>query len=240
MITGASSGIGRAVALRLASAGATVCALGRSSAALQEVVRAAENASAQARSYAADLTDDAEIERVAEKAQKDWGRLDILVHSAATITMGPISDGLIQDFDRLYSTNLRAPYLLTRKLLPLLKVSGGQVVFMNSSAGVTAKANFAQYAATKHGLRALADSLRDETNECGVRVMTLFLGRTATTMQQAVHAFESKEFIPESLMQPDDVASITIAALSLNRTAEVTDITIRPFRKPGVASKGGA
>ena len=89
----------------------------------------------------------------------------------------------------------------------------------------------AQYAATKHALRALADALREEVNERGVRVLSVFLGRTASRMQQAVHQHEKRPYNPGRLLQPSDVASMVLAALRLPRTAEVTDLHIRPMLK---------
>jgi NADP-dependent 3-hydroxy acid dehydrogenase YdfG len=105
-------------------------------------------------------------------------------------------------------------------------------VFVNSSVGLNARANVGQYAATKHALKALADSLRDEVNADAVRVLSVFLGRTATPMQASVHEMEGKEYHPERLLLPEDVAAVVINALSLPRSAEVTDINIRPLIKP--------
>jgi NADP-dependent 3-hydroxy acid dehydrogenase YdfG len=106
------------------------------------------------------------------------------------------------------------------------------VVFINSTAGLVARAGVAQYAATKHALRAMADSLREEVNADGVRVLSVFLGRTATPLQAALHEREGRRYRPERLVQPADVASLVVHALTLPRTAEVTDLTIRPLSPP--------
>jgi NADP-dependent 3-hydroxy acid dehydrogenase YdfG len=92
--------------------------------------------------------------------------------------------------------------------------------------------NVGQYASTKHALKAVADSLRAEVDAEGVRVLSVYPGRTATPMQASVHEREGMAYIPERLMQPEDVAGVVINALCLPRTAEVTDIHIRPFVKP--------
>ena len=138
----------------------------------------------------------------------------------------------IEDFDSQYATNVRAPYLLTQRLLPALMKARGQIVFINSSVGIAVRrAEVGQYAATKHALRAIADSLREEVNPKGIRVLTMYLGRTATPMQQALFQQERREYHPESLLQPEDVASVVVHTLMLPRTAEVTDISIRPMTK---------
>ena len=97
--------------------------------------------------------------------------------------------------------------------------------------GVHARANVGQYAATKHALKAVADSLRDEVNSDGVRVLSIFAGRTATPMQETIYRLENKAYDAQLLLQPEDIASVVIHALTLPRTAEATDIHIRPLVK---------
>jgi short-subunit dehydrogenase len=109
----------------------------------------------------------------------------------------------------------------------MIKARQGQIVFVNSTAGLRAEANASQYASTKHALKAVADSLREEVNAAGVRVMSLFLGRTASPMQAGVHEMEHRKYSPELLMQPEDVAAVVINALTLPRTAEVTEVSMR-------------
>jgi NADP-dependent 3-hydroxy acid dehydrogenase YdfG len=113
-----------------------------------------------------------------------------------------------------------------------LTAARGQIVFINSSVGLSAKrAEIGQYAATKHALKAIADTLREELNPKGIRVLSVYLGRTATPMQKALCHEERKAYHPEMLLQPEDVASVIVHALTLARTAEVTDISIRPMQK---------
>jgi NADP-dependent 3-hydroxy acid dehydrogenase YdfG len=100
-------------------------------------------------------------------------------------------------------------------------------MFINSSVGLRARADVAQYAATKHALKAIADALREEANADGIRVLSLYLERAASPMQAAVHATAGKTYHPDRLLSPEDVAAVVTNALSLERTAEVTDINIR-------------
>ena len=157
--------------------------------------------------------------------------VDILVHAAGVLWHGPMEQATASQLDSHYRTNVRAPYVLTQGLLPALKARQGQVLFVNSTAGLSAKANVGQYAASKHALKALADSLREEVNPAGVRVLSLFLGRTASPMQAAVHAHEGRPYRPELLMQPDDVAAVALHALASPRGLEITDISLRPMLK---------
>ena len=134
-------------------------------------------------------------------------------------------------FARQISANLLGPYALIQQLLPLLIEAQGQLVFINSTQGLKAAAGVGQFAATQHAMKAVADSLRDEVNASGVRVMSIFLGRTATERQRAIFATEGRPYPPERLIQPADVAELVLFLLRLPRTAEVTDTVLRPLQK---------
>lgn len=231
VVTGASSGIGKAVALALAAEGSTLCLIGRKKETLQAISSEIHGKAPHIFLYQSDLSQDRDMQAVVADIKRDVKSVDILIHSAGVISMGSIETASAEQMDAQYKINVRAPYVLTQGLLPLLKVRPGQVVFMNSSAGLTARANVAQYAATKHALKAVADSLREEANPAGIRVLSLFLGRTASPMQASVSQMESKKYHPELLMQPEDVAAVTVHALTLPRTVEVTEISMRPLVK---------
>ena len=229
VITGAGGGIGGAIAIDLGKRGAKVALLGRTLEKLQTVAQQA--ASNNARCYALDLTRDQEVLKLAGQIRGDFVQVDILVHAAAEIVLGSVAGARPEELDRQYQTNLRAPMVLTQALLPCLKSSKGQIVFINSSAALQARVNASQYAATKHGLKAFADSLREEVNADGIRVLSLFLGRTASAMQEKIFESEKRQYRPELLLQPEDVASTVGHTLCLPRTAEVTEIHMRPLIK---------
>jgi short-subunit dehydrogenase len=231
VITGASSGIGAAVALCLAQEGARLRLIGRNLPALQAVAQRARKYSPEVLTYQADLSTDEGLDKLKTALQGDCQTLDILIHSAGVIAIGPFESASAADFDRQYRTNVRAPYVLTQGLLPMLRANHGSVVFINSSAGLVTRANISQYSATKYALKAVADSIRSELNADDVRVLSIYPGRTASPQQAAIHQAEGKKYDPELLMQPEDIARILIDALRVSRTAEVTDISIRPMRK---------
>ena len=231
VITGAGSGIGRALALQLAAQQAKLCLMGRNLYKLEEVAQIAQKTSPQVSTYQLDISEDEDIKTLKELTEKDFGDIDLLVHSAGIISFGELSNTSVVELDRQYRTNVRAPYLLTQTFLPSLISQQGQIVFINSSAIYSVKAGGGQYAASKQALKAIADSLRAEVNSLGVRVVSVYPGRTASPMQEEIYKTEGREYNPERLLQPEDVASTIISALSLPRTAEVTDINIRPFLK---------
>jgi NADP-dependent 3-hydroxy acid dehydrogenase YdfG len=231
VVTGAGSGVGRAIVLGLANQGAKLCLLGRTLERLEAVAEQARSHNTWAKCYQIDLVSEKEIKDFAVQLRRDAGQVDILIHSAGIIFVGPLAQATVEDFNRQYQVNLRAPFVLTQALLPMMKSCQGQIVFINSSVGLNARAHVGQYAATKHGLKGIADSLREEVNPNGLRVLSVFLGRTASPMQAAVHQTEGKDYHPEHLIQPEDVSAVVINTLCLPRSAEVTDINIRPLKK---------
>jgi NADP-dependent 3-hydroxy acid dehydrogenase YdfG len=230
VVTGASKGIGEAVARTLAERGSTLCLVGRDREALESVAGRVP-CPGVAHVFEADLGDEDAVREAARDVEQRVGKADVLVHCAGAYARGTLRDASIEQLDVLYKVNVRGPYLLTQLLLPLLTASRGQIVFVNSSQGLEASAAVSQYAATKHALKAIADSLRQELNLEGIRVLTVFPGRTATPGMQDICKTENKPYTPELLLQPSDIADVIVNAIALPRTAEVTNISIRPFVK---------
>ena len=231
VITGASSGIGRAIALALATRGAILALVGRNMGSLQAM--AALAGGVVVKCFACDLGIDEEIERLAMQVRGEFGRVDLLVHSAGVLALGRMQTFSVAQLDRMYQINLRAPFLLTQALAPQLVASRGQIVFVNSPAALSASPQKGAYAATKHGLVAIADAFRDELEADGVRVISVYPGRTDTPMQETVRQFEDKPYDPAVLLRPEDVASMVLHTLELPRGAVVKNITVLPSRANG-------
>ncbi|MGO4255326.1 SDR family oxidoreductase [Marmoricola sp. RAF53] len=205
LVTGARSGIGLALADRLEERGDRVLRVTRAD---------------------VDLADGAAVRRWAELLDVD--RLDSLVHMAGTVELDPVASVGVAEWERQIAVNLNAPALMTGPLLPALRAAGGTVVFVNSSAGLAAYAGWAAYAASKFGLRALADALRAEEAEHGVRVTTVFPSRTATPMQEKVHEQEGRTYDASRWLRPDTVVDTILHVLDLPADATVPEIVIRP------------
>jgi short-subunit dehydrogenase len=233
VVTGATSGIGERLALALAERGDVVWALGRSTERLERLASSAEELPGRVVPVEADFESEDQIGAASERILAETQRIDVLAHSAGAMALGSFESIEPSTLDELYRVNLRAPFVLTRRLLAALKAAHGQIVFVNSSAGLRASAENALYAATKHGLKALADGLRDEVNPDGVRVISVYPGRTATPMQRSVHEYEGRDYDSWLLLQPDDVVDVVLAALDHPETGEVTDVSVRPMRKLG-------
>jgi NADP-dependent 3-hydroxy acid dehydrogenase YdfG len=231
VVTGASSGIGKAIALSVAQQGAEVCLVARRRELLEDVAKKIQTLGSRGHACPADLTKDDDISNLGARFQKDFGRVNILVLCGGAIFHGPLEKASLADFDLMYRSNVRGHYLMIQTMLPLLRKIKGQIVFINSSAGLRSPATAGQFSATQHALRSIADSLRDEVNADGIRVLSVFPGRTATPRIAKLFEKEGRAYQPDVLMQAEDIAEMVTHSLRLPRTAEVTDISIRPMQK---------
>ena len=149
VVTGASSGIGRAIALALSRQGVQLCVVGRNPITLAETAAAAQQFS-EVTDFQIDLTVEENLQPLLRHVERKAGRLDMLIHSAGVVHNDPMECARVEDLDLQYATNVRAPYMLTQLLLPMLTTARGQIVFINSRAGLTARRpEVGQYAATK-------------------------------------------------------------------------------------------
>ncbi|WP_454114548.1 SDR family oxidoreductase [Microbacterium lacticum] len=222
VLTGAGSGIGRLVAEQLYARGDTLILIARDDRRAADLTAAFPGAVA----VASDLADPTALADAVAAALPE--AIDGIVHAAGIVELGTVAELPVDAWTSQLTVNLVAPAELTRLLLPRVRAARGQVVFVNSGAGLTAHAGWAAYAASKHGLKALADALRSEEAEHGVRVTTVYPGRTATPMQETVHAQEGAAYDPDRFIDPASVATVILTALDLPRDAVISDLTVRP------------
>lgn len=232
VVTGAGSGIGRAIVLELARWGVSCCLVGRNMSKLQEVARLTNEVGVESIPVSVDLCDADAAFAVAHEVRSLGRQVELLVHSAAAMRFSRVEDSTVGEFSELLAANLLAPFALTKELLPDIRATQGQIAFVNSSIVNHPAAGTVQYAASKHALKGLADGLRQEVNVSGVRVISVYPGRTATPLQASLYEIEGRVYAPEELLQAEDVAEILVRALALPHTAEVTDIMIRPASRP--------
>jgi short-subunit dehydrogenase len=217
LVTGAGSGIGREVARQLRDRGDELWLVVRDRAKVAEEFPDAEV-------VIADLADARSLE-----ALGGWpDALDSIVHAAGVVELGPVADLAASAWQEQLAVNLVAPAVLTRAVLPQLRATRGTVVLVNSGSGLRANPGWSAYAASKFGLRALADALREE--EPLLRVTSVFPGRTATAMQENVHAQEGRAYDADAWIRPETVADVVVHAIDLPRDATVPEISIRPGR----------
>ncbi|MFC6153796.1 SDR family oxidoreductase [Nocardioides yefusunii] len=228
VLTGAGAGIGRALAAMLLSRGDTVVTVARSAARADEVrADLADAGPGELVVEVADLGDVAQVERLGAEIAQAHPRIDSLVHCAGVVELGRVADLDTASWLSQLNVNLTAPALLCRDLMTNLRLAHATVVMVNSGAGRVANPDWAGYAASKHGLRALADALRAEEAGTGVRVTSVYPSRTATDMQAKVHLQEGRPYRAADWMQPSSVAASVLHVLDLPVDATIPDLTIR-------------
>jgi NADP-dependent 3-hydroxy acid dehydrogenase YdfG len=216
LVTGASRGIGAAVARALEPTHQLLLG-GRDADALASVAGQLPGA----RPWVVDLTDaDALAEAAAEITE-----LDVLVHSAGVAELGTVEEAAAEAWRKNFEVNVVAVVELTRLLLPALRAAKGHVVIINSGVGLNARPGWGPYAASKFAIRAFADVLRAEEEPHGIRVTSIFPGRTDTDMQQSI---EGASYDPKRYLRTDSVAAAVLAAVTASPDAHLTEIILRP------------
>jgi NAD(P)-dependent dehydrogenase (short-subunit alcohol dehydrogenase family) len=212
VVTGASSGIGAAAARHLAALGAHVILVGRDTERLRGALEGTRTAGADGRhvAIAADLTDAADIEEIARAVQEGPARVDVLVHSAGIYEPTPFGAITATDLDRVWGINLRAPFLLTQALVPMMP-GGASIVFVSSASGRIGVADETAYCASKSGLDGLMRALAVELAPA-IRVNTVAPGFTKTPMNEELRRDSSavvraeQAILANRLGNTDDVA----------------------------------
>jgi NAD(P)-dependent dehydrogenase (short-subunit alcohol dehydrogenase family) len=177
LVTGATAGIGRAIAIQLARMGADVVVHGRDAARASQVVEQIEGAGGRARFVGADLSDPADLERLVEEA----GDVDVLVNNAGFSWFGPTAELDIATFDALFASDVRAPYFLVAALAPKMAARGkGSIINVSSMAGQIGLAGGAAYGATKGALSSMTRAWAAEFSPSGVRVNAIAPGPVST------------------------------------------------------------
>jgi len=223
VITGAGSGIGSELARMLAERGDELWLLAR------DAGRAAQLRAQYpgARTIVGDLADPDRLSW-AFSHQEVPARVDSLLHVAGVVELGTVGETPVATWQHQLDVNAVAPAEITRLMLPALRAARGHVVFVNSGAGLRVSPEWGSYAASKFAVRAVADALREEERENGIRVTTVYPGRTATPMQQKVHQQEGAQYDPGRWAQPASIATTILTALDLPRDADITELMVRP------------
>ena len=222
LVTGASRGIGLAIAARLVKEGAEVVLTARNAEALR---KAGKNIGGKTLPVAADVTSPRDVGRLYRRVQKLYGRLDILVNCAGVFTYKAFRETSMEDWRKNLETNLTAPFLMIQSALPLLAGSDHpHIINILSISSAQAFANCSAYTASKFGALGLTRVLRKELQPLGIRVTGILPGLTDTGMLNEF-GFEISR---DKVMQPEDVAEAVIGALQQPPRATVEEILLMP------------
>lgn len=211
IVTGAGRGIGRAIAKRLAAAGANVTIAARTSEQLEETRGLIEGAGGSALAITADVSKVDEVDRMVGEARSRFGGIDILVNNAGVAPLGTIEQMEPETFDHLVSTNIRAVYLCSRAVWPsMASGGGGAIVNIASVAAYDAFPGFAAYGAAKAFVVAYTKSLAVEGASCGIRTYGVAPGAVETDMLRAA----LPDFPADQALAADEVAALVASILS--------------------------
>ena len=224
MVTGASRGIGRVISVALAKEGAELVLAARSVAGLEETARLVVEAGGRAEIITVELTDEESIKNLVAGVKEKVGRLDILVNNAGVTHSAKLEETAVADWDRCFETNVRAPFIVCREALGLLRASpAGWIINMSSSVGVKGYALQSAYAASKHALRGMSMVLAEELAGSNVRVQLLCPGAVLTEMVGRVRPDIKKD----ELILPEEIADIILFLLTHRGGAVMDQLNIR-------------
>lgn len=227
LITGASQGIGAAIAKVFAAEipGVRLALVARTARALAAISRACVKSGAVAEAFICDVADEAAVAAMAPAVLKRFGRVDVLVNNAGVFAGAPFAELAVAEFDRIVAANLRSAFLVTRAFLPAMtRRKRGDIFFMSSIAGLGAYPNGVAYCAAKFGVTGLAQVLRAETRDTGVRVCCVHPGATWTP------SWSASGVARERIMPATDVARAFLDIYRLGRNTVVEEIVLRPQR----------
>lgn len=226
LVTGASRGIGRAIALRLSSLGARLLLVARDAAALTAVQQEIAEKGGAAEVHSCDLASASAVEALG-KGIAQSGVCDILVNCAGIGRIGkPLHELPPEDFEAIFSTNVRAPYLLMRAIVPgMIERGAGHIVNISSLAGQGTLANGAAYAASKSALNALTYSSAEELRAHNIRVSVVAPGSVNT-------GFGRSGKDPSKMIQPQDVAEVVAMLVTQPPQSFISEVRLRPTQKP--------
>lgn len=225
LITGASQGIGAAIARVFAAEvrGVRLALVARNARNLRAVAAECEKLGAEAATFACDTSDETAVAKMARAVAKHFGAVDVLINNAGAFTQAKFADTTVAEFDRMIAVNLRSAFLVTRAFLPAMtERRSGDIFFMSSIAGLGAYPNAAAYCAAKFGVTGLAQVLRAETRDAGVRVCCVHPGATWSP------SWSGSGVTPERIMPAEDVARAFLDVYRLGRTTVVEEIVLRP------------
>jgi len=224
-ITGAGSGIGRALAEEFAMRGDSIAATARTVSNLKALQDQIEASSGLCRAFQCDITDAGQVHSAAEQILKSLGSIDILINDAGVTYFKDFSATTIEEFDEVIATNLRGLFLTTKAVLPsMLERGSGLIINVLSYAARATYTGSSVYAASKAGAEAMMNVLRAETRSKGIKILNVYPGATFTSIWHPRH----REKYGHQMMKPAEIAKIVYELSCQPPSMVIEDVVIRP------------
>ncbi|MET0179032.1 MAG: SDR family oxidoreductase [Novosphingobium sp.] len=234
LVTGASSGIGRGIALELAKAGASVALAARRQDRLAELVAQIEAAGGKALALAGDMAVEAEAVRAVEDTVAQLGRIDILINSAGIMRTGGIEGANLAEFRQVFEINVFGTLYACAAAVPyMLKQGGGDIVNVTSLAARKGGAATNAYSGSKHAAHAMSDGMRQELGNRNIRVMEYLPGATTSEVGDSIPDPNFRKYIQshvakEGAISPSEVGEVVVFMLAMPRHVNISEISVRP------------
>lgn len=226
LITGASRGIGKAIALELASLGYDLAMPGRDLTLLRKTAEEAEKRGVRTLCIEADLADSTTYPMIVERAAAEFGGIDLLVNCAGLSAAGSLTEVSPELWDKVFAVNAKAPFFLSQAALPYLKKSGKPTVInISSVVGFKGYANQSVYASSKHALAGFTQVFAKEVQPFGIRVHLISPGGVATEMVKQMRP----DIKADELIQPEEIAEIVRFILTRKGNGTIDEFYIRRF-----------
>lgn len=224
IVTGASRGIGRAISIALAKEGATVVLVARAISKLHQTAENVRKAGGKAEIVVTELTQEKSIKNLIRVTAGKFGRLDILVNNAGVTHSAKLEETATEDWERCFQVNARAPFILCREALPLLKkAKAGYIINIASVVGVKGYPLQSAYTGSKHALRGMTISLAEELKGTNIRVHLLCPGGVDTELVRRVRPDIKKS----ELIQPAEIAELVVYLVTHKGNAVIDELHIR-------------
>jgi NAD(P)-dependent dehydrogenase (short-subunit alcohol dehydrogenase family) len=230
IVTGAGTGIGKAVAEMFAREGARVALNGRRTGPLEETAAAIAAAGGEAIVTAGDLTDPAAVERIVAGTLARWGQVDVLVNNAGLNVPDRDLDVLtVEDWKAVIDADLTAPFMLTRAVLPGMRERGqGTIINVSSMAGIRPSVlSGPAYGAAKHALNSFTESINLAERKHGIRASVICPGEVATPIMK-LRPYPPSDQAMATMMQPEDCAAVALLIAAMPQRTAIEQVLMRP------------
>lgn len=236
LITGASSGIGKACALQLGKLGATVILTSRNEEKLKMIAKTMRNDGAQAEYYALDVTALADFQQVITTIVQKYGRIDVLINNAGIMQLSAVYELKVDEWYHMIDINLKGVLNGTASVLPVMRnQKRGMIINVISTAAYRVMPNSSVYSATKFAIKAFSEGLRKEESEHGIRVCLVAPGPVKTELLNQTTSETLKESLSDFVMnyglEPEDIANAIVYQMTVSDSASVDELIISPTRK---------
>ncbi|MBK6877258.1 MAG: SDR family oxidoreductase [Ignavibacteria bacterium] len=226
-VTGASTGIGKAIVEKFSTEGCTVVITARSKSRLDDIVKEIRLTGREAMAYVCDVSSERSVIHTAKKIQEKYGTIDVLINNAGSTVFKSFLDTETKDYDNVIDTNLKGPFLCMKAVLPqMIRKKTGSIINILSVAANTTFENSSVYSASKAGMQAMASCIRKEVRKHNIKICNIYPGAVETDMWD----IKARQQFRNRMMTPADIGDIAFDVYNKPERLMVEDLVVRPVK----------